>query len=145
MDNLGVIVGERCHCDLDMVDRLLFVPQIGHLIQSLLHLVLNPVTEGSHARFILDAFLIGLFRSPVRVLLDQEVVEEVWIDIKLDGVITGGDSFDIPLDVIILLDLLDIVEIENHEERHEDGQAAKPKCTYLPLNYVVRSNLAPNL
>ena len=107
--------------------------------------MLNPVTEGSHARFILDAFLIGLFRSPVRVLLDQEVVEEVWIDIKLDGVITGGDSFDIPLDVIILLDLLDIVEIENHEERHEDGQAAKPKCTYLPLNYVVRSNLAPNL
>jgi hypothetical protein len=41
------------------------------------------------------------------------VVEKFWVNVKLDSEVTGRDSLYVPLNIVVLLDFLDVVEIVN--------------------------------
>ena len=75
MDDFCVVVGKGRNCNLDTIDRLIFVPEIRQLVKPRLHLVLDPVAEGLHAGHIANFFFV-LLCDPSRILFHQKVLEE---------------------------------------------------------------------
>lgn len=43
------------------------------------------------------------------------VVEKFWVNVKLDSEVTGRDSLYVPLNIVVLLDFLDVVEIVDNK------------------------------
>ena len=70
--------------------------------------MLDPVSKGFHARDVTYAFII-LCAYPLGVLFNEEVVKEARFDVKFNCVICSRHCLDIPLDIIILLNFLDVV------------------------------------
>lgn len=73
------------------------------------------------------------------------ILEESLGNIKLNGEVTGSDSLDVPLNVVVFLNLLDVVEVVDHEEGKEDGSAAQNKPTLDSHRHVILWNHATNL
>lgn len=51
--------------------------------------------------------------------------------IELNCVVTSSDSFDIPVNILGLLNTLDVVEVDHSEEIDENGDAADEKTEDL--------------
>ena len=107
-----------------MLNWFVLVTQVGQLVQPPFHLVLEPIAEGVHPWNVLFTD-ITLRSNPVKVFLDEPIFEELRIDVKLYWIVSCCDSFDVPLYVVILLDLFHVVEVDDNEESYEHCHAAK--------------------
>ena len=144
VDNIGVLEGQSCHSNLDVLYWLVLKTEVGQLADPSLHLLLNPVLEALDAR-LEELALFSALVSVVLHFLVHEVFEEGWVKIELDREVTSSDSLDIPLDIVVLLHLLDVVQIVNDKERDEDGGTTKDESTLLPLHKVSKGQTAANL
>jgi len=111
INDVCVFKSKRCDCNLDMVNRFVFKTQVGQLVQSLLHLVLDPVAESLHSANVLRVVPCFLFVGPFQELFVDPCLKKFGFESEFDGVVTRSYSFHIPLNVIILLQLLNVVEI----------------------------------
>ena len=123
VDDVCVFKSKRCDCNLDMVHRHIFKTQVGQLVQSLLHLVLDPVAESLHSANVLRVVPYLLFVGPFQELFVDPSLKKFGFESEFDGVVTRSNSFHIPLNVIVLLQLLNVVEIIENHQTHKDKQA----------------------
>ena len=144
VDNFSIFEGKGSNCDLDMFNRIFLVAQIWQSVQPLLHLILDPVSEGLHAGDVLNALLV-LPAYPFGVLFNKEVIKEAWSDVKLNCVVSSCYSFDIPFDIVVFLNLLDVVQIKHYEECQKDSHAPEAKCSNLPLNDHISGYITADL
>ena len=75
--------------------------------------------------------LLRALINPVFVLLVQVVLEELRIDVKLYSVVASRDCFHVPFDIIVLLRLLDVVNIVDHEKSDEYCTASDDQALLL--------------
>ena len=85
--------------------------------------MLYPISEGLNLSTITNTF-DTLITKPIKILFLDEIFEKAIIDIEFDGVVASSDCFDVPFDVIIFLDLLDVVKVDYHKEGDEDSETA---------------------
>lgn len=110
VDDLTVVEGECDLGNLDLAVWQLLEAKIGDASDSLLKSVLDVQLE-----------LCGLrdgVGGIVEVLLPSLV--GLRVQVELDGVVTGGDGLDVPVDITGALITLDVVVVDNSEEVHED-------------------------
>ena len=62
--------------------------------------------------------------DPVIIFFLHVTCEELGLNIELNGVVTSCDRLNIPLDIIVLLSLLDVVNIVDDKESDKSGKAA---------------------
>jgi hypothetical protein len=74
--------------------------------------------------------------NPGIFLVLDVVAKEFGVDIELDREVASRDGLDVPLDVVVLLDLLDVVEVVDHEESDEDGRTAKDETLFDSVGKV---------
>ena len=115
--------------DLDRFD--LVVAQVWQLPEAFLHLILDPALEGLHLGEVLNV-LDRLLLDPLVMLFRQVVLKELRLDVELNRVVASCDGLDIPLDIVVLLRLLDIIDIINDKQGNEDGGAAGKQALLLP-------------
>lgn len=94
--------------------------------------MLQPVAESFDATNVTHTFVL-LAIDPLSRLFDDEVIKEVGADIKLNCVVARGDRLDIPLDIIVLLNLLHVVKVVDDEESDENCNAAQQQRFGLAL------------
>ena len=94
-----------------MFNRLVLEAQIRKLVQSLLHLVLDPVSEGFNSRAILYVVLLALLLYPRKKFFFVPSLKESRINSKLNSVVTRGYRLQVPFDVLVFLNLLYVVEV----------------------------------
>jgi hypothetical protein len=73
----------------------------------------------------------GALCLPCVHLLEQKVLIEGRFDVELDGVVAGRDGLDVPLDIVVLLHLLDVVDVVDHKEGNEHSCAPNVETFYL--------------
>lgn len=62
--------------------------------------------------------------DPAFIFFLHVTCEELGLNVELNGVVTSCDRLNIPLDIIVLLSLLDVVNIVDDEESDKSGKAA---------------------
>ena len=144
VDDIGVLEGQSRHSNLDVLYWLVLKTEVGQLADPSLHLFLDPVLEALDAR-LEELALFSALASVVLHLLVHEVFEEGWVKIELDREVTSSDSLDIPLDIVVLLHLLDVVQIVNDKERDKDSGTTEDESTLLPLHKVSKGQTAADL
>ena len=115
MNHFAIVISESCHCDLDLFDWLVFEAEIWKQREPALHLLGDPVSEGVRPRTVHFATVALLLLKESLCLFVQPLIEEVWVNIELDGIITSRDRLDVPLDIAELLVLADIVKVVDDE------------------------------
>ena len=65
------------------------------------------------------------------------VVEERGKDVKLNGVVTSRDGLDIPLNVVVLLSFLDVVNIIDDKKSDKHRSASDRQTLLLSIDHVV--------
>ena len=59
---------------------------------------------------------------------------------EFNGVVTGGDGLQVPLDIGVLLDFLDEVQEVDNSEAHEDADTCEEKASNLPfVDHLIRN------
>lgn len=120
-----ILESKKCHGHLDVLYWLILIAEIWQLIQTFLHLMLDPVTEGFNATKVFLASDKLLLHGPVEELQVQKRLIELCIEDELDGVVTCCDSFYVPFDISALLLLFNVVDIVDDREAQEDYDTAE--------------------
>ena len=141
----SVAIGESRDGNLDMLDRLVLEAKIRQLRQAILHLLREPVSEGIRSRIVSLSLCAVLLLKEFFTFLVEPVLEELGIDVKLDGVVGRRDSLHVPLNVVVLLGLPDVVEVVDDEESEEDGYAGHHQAQLSPPNKLFTRNFAAYL
>jgi len=131
--------------NLNVLNWLVLHSAVWHPVETSLHLVAHPVLESLLWGHVLDAMSLENSISPLVSLLLDILLEELRGDIELNGVVTSSDGLDIPLDIVVLLYLLDVVEEVDREEGDEHGAAGKSESLSLSDGELVLWHQATNL
>ena len=75
--------------------------------------------------------------DPFTMLQFHVVVEERGKDVKLNGVVTSRDGLDIPLNVVVLLSFLDVVNIIDDKKSDKHRSASDRQTLLLSIDHVV--------
>lgn len=135
INDSSIVVSEGNLSNLDFLIFVLLESKIIHSCDSLLKLQLNVELELSSLTHWIGFVIIKFL--PVLVLF--------LFKIKLDGVVTGSDCLDIPVDVLGLLDTLDVVKVDNGEEIDKNGDASNKKTKDLSIGGLGLRDTAWNL
>ena len=79
------------------------------------------------------------------MLLGHVVFEELRSDVKLNGVVTSRDGLHIPLNVVVLLSLLDVVNIIDDKKSDKNCSASNRQTLLLSIDGSVHINYAGDL
>ena len=131
---LNDLVIVECKRDLGYLDRHIVAlsaikAEIGHAVQPFLQLVLDVKSE-------LGDF--GNWVRLVQVALEEVLVQRL-LEIEFYRVITGRNCLYIPLDVLVGLNALDVVDIDDGEQVYEDAQTAHDQSSQvarIPLSWI---------
>jgi len=74
-----------------------------------------------------------------------EIIVDILIYIKFNGVITSCDSLYIEVDIFVFLDDLDVVEVDQREQVNEDRDTSDQEPDCLPMVHISLSNFTGNL
>ena len=127
-----VFESELGHSNLDLIDWLLLVAEVGQLIQAFLYLRLNPVTEGLNATKVLLIPHKLLLGGPVEELQVQEGLVELGVEDELYRVVSSCDRLDVPLDISALLQLFYIIDVIDDGEAQECDDRAEEEPANSP-------------
>ena len=119
------------HGNLYMLHSGLFIAQIWHLIQSLFHLVLEPVSEDFDARRVVLLALVRLVANERQVLFYQEIIEKRRLNVKLDCIISRCHCLDIPLYIDIFLYFFHVIQVDHDKKCDENCPTAHKKLLNL--------------
>ena len=118
--------------------------QILQLVKALFHLALDPVAEGLNHGSVLDTLCFFL-SNPFTRLFALPVLVEIDCDVEFDSVVSRRDRLDVPLHVVVLLDLLDVIDVVENEQRDEHCHASQEKGVFLADDNLVLGEGACNL
>ena len=65
--------------------------------------------------------LLCTFLDPSYHFLLKVVLEEVWVDVELDRVVSRRDCLEIPLHISVFLALFNVVSVVDDEKGYKDG------------------------
>ena len=82
--------------------------------------MLKPCLEAFNPRKESSVLLCTLFDPSFHFLL-KVVLEEVWVDVKLNRVVSRRDCLEIPLHIRVFLALFNVVSVVDDEESYKDG------------------------
>ena len=83
--------------------------------------------------------------DPFTMLQFHVVVEERGKDVKLNGVVTSRDGLDIPLNVVVLLSFLDVVNVIDDKKSDKYRSASDCQTLLLSIDHVVYIDHAGDL
>ena len=72
--------------------------------------------------------------DPFVVFQSHIVVEELGSDVKLNSVVTSRDGLDIPLNVVVLLSFLDVVNIIDDKKSDKHRSASNRQTLLLSID-----------
>lgn len=106
--------------------------------------MLDPVAERLDHGCILYTFSFFL-SDPLTGLVIQPILVEVDCNIKLNGIVASRNRLDVPLDVVVLLHLLDVVDVVEDEQRDENSHTSKEERVFLADHDLILCKGAGNL
>lgn len=90
---------------------LIIVFLVLNSVDSVFHLILNEYFELG----IFTYWIVGI------IIVFLPSIIGFWIDVKLGGVISSCDGFNIPIDVIIDLNAFDVIDVQHCEQVNKDS------------------------
>jgi len=120
MNDLSIVKCKSSDSNFDGTFTFFIKAKTWKFCKALFHLILNPALE---ARYYRRGRCIKRANPSIVHFLDV-VLEEIYWNIELNGKVTGSDGFDIPFDIVVFLNFLNVVKDIDHKESNEDRGAA---------------------
>ena len=94
--------------------------------------MLEPCLEAFYPRKE-GTILLCTILDPSNHFLLKVVLEEVWVDVELDRVVSRRDRFEIPLHIRVFLTLFNIVNVVDDEKSYKDGGTPYGKALFFAV------------